>query len=99
MNHPLSDTNCNIPSTDLDLSDSNSVTVTSSNISIASDTHDKKNGPVTSQSARAQALDSIGLIGAVAAVIIVLLGIIITVLVVIVLLVKKRYCSTGACRK
>ena len=95
MNHSLSDTNCNASSVRIDPGDKNNLTST---VPITSDTHNKDNGPVTSQPARAQALDSIGLIAAVATVIIVILGII-KVLVVIVLLVKKRYYSTGACRK
>ena len=95
---PFSDTNCTISSADLDPSDGNTVTVTSSGSYIpkTSDTDDKDNGPVTSQPAHTQAPDNIGLIAAVATVIILLLGIII-VLVVIMLLVKKRYCSNGIC--
>ena len=97
MNHSLSETNC-ASSVHTDPGDN---TVTSSELyePMTSDTHDMGNGPVTSQPAHVQALDNIGLIAAVAAVVIVLLGITIIVSVVIVLLVKKRYCSTGACRK
>ena len=95
MNHSLSDTNCTVSSADLDPSDGNTVTVTSSEsyVPLTSDSHD---GPVTSQPAHTRVPDNIGLIAAVVAAIIVLLGIII-VLVVIILLVKKRYCSNGIC--
>ena len=95
INHSLSDTICTISSADLDPSDGNAVTVTSSD-SYVPNTHDKDNGSVTSQPVHTQAPDNIGLIAAVAAVIIVLLGLII-VFVVIMLLVKKRYCSNRMC--
>ena len=90
INNSLSDTNCTISSVD-----GNAVIVTSSK-SYVPNTHDKDNGPVTSQPAHTQAPDNIGLIAAVAAVIIVLLAIII-VSVVIMLLVKKRYYSNKMC--
>ena len=92
MNHSLSDTNCTISSADLDPSDSNTVTVTSSEsyVPIISDTYDTEdNRPMTSQPAHTQAPDSTGLIAAVPVVIIALLGIIIVL--VVALLVKKRY--------
>ena len=92
MNHSLSDTNCTISSADLDPSDGNTVTVTSSEsyVPITSDTYDTEdNRPMTSQPAHTQAPDSTGLIAAVPVVIIVLLGIIIVL--VVALLVKKRY--------
>ena len=48
MNHSLSDTNCVVSSADLDPSDGNTATVTSSEsyVPITSDTHDQENNTI-----------------------------------------------------